>query len=224
MLVSDLIAKARELLVDPDKVRWTDNELMSWLDSAYQQVILHRPDANSSLITHTCVPGPLQTLDSKLNGPLLLAVKRNILTDANGNTSPGVPVRLVSITLADTLIDTWYAAPASSDGQVLEYMYDERTPRQFYVYPNATDKTKLELLVSTIPTPHSDVSESIAINNRYFGVLLDYVLYRAYLRDASTTHAKDLAITHLRSFADTLGIKLSVDNAITPIAITGAVQ
>ena len=221
MQVSEIITKIRELIIDPDAVRWTDVELMSWLHSGYNQIGIHRPDSHTSLLTHTCVAGPLQTLDPTLNGPLLLSVKRNILTDTNGVESPGTPVHLVSHELADALLDTWYQTSAASDGQVIEYMYDDRIQDKFYVYPNAKNTTKLEILVSTIPAEHTATTELIPINVRYIEPLIDYVAYRAYLRDADNTHSSDMANRYLQSFANTLGIKLTVEINTQPEAITG---
>jgi len=221
MQVLDFIKKVRELIIDPDGDRWSDDEIMSWLHSGYNQIGIHRPDSHTALITHVCSAGALQTLDPSLNGPLLLSVKRNILTDVNGNETSGTPVHLVSYELADSLIDTWYQTPAESDGQVIEYMYDDRIQDKFYVYPNATNTTKLEILVSTIPAEHTDTSELIPINVRYIEPLIDYVIYRAYLRDSDSTHSSEMANRYLQSFANTLGIKLSVETTTQPDAITG---
>ena len=222
MQVSEFIIKVREMLVDPDEVRWTDVEMMSWLDSGYGQLLTHRPDANAQLITHTCVAGPLQTIDPALNGPLLLDVTRNIKTIDTVEV-PGTPVHLVSLELADMLLDTWYTSPAASDSQVAEYMYDDRIPANFYVSPNATAETKLEIAISVIPSRHIAVTETIPVNLRYIEALVDYVAYRAYLRDSSNSHSKDMAKLFLQSFSSTLGIKLSIDNAAQPAAIKEAI-
>ena len=45
--VNTVIGKAQTILQDATGVRWPRAELIGWLNDAYRDVILARPDANS---------------------------------------------------------------------------------------------------------------------------------------------------------------------------------
>jgi hypothetical protein len=225
MLVSDFLGMAKEQLVDQGGVFWTEAEMLNYISLGYAAIITARPDANSILVTHDCVAGAIQEIPTTYDGAQLLAVRRNMIkTTVDGVTtySSGKIPRLISGDLADSIMPTWFTAPANADGQIDEYIYDDRTPNTFYVYPNATANTALELLLSVLPAKHVDpTTETIAINTRYISPLLDYVMFRAYIRDSKDTHSKQMADGYLQRFNSAMGTKVTVDAQVQPNALEG---
>lgn len=221
MTVEEFIHGARLSLVDDDGTHWSDEELIRYIDLGYSAIVAHRPDAHSKLIVLACEPGPMQIIPQEERGAMLLTVKRNLILVPDSDPEEyrsGRPPRLISGDLADNLMDSWYLASPSSDSQIDEYIYDDRLPDRFYVYPNATSNTRLELAISTLPNKHDpgDLSEAIQISPRYISALNHYVLFKAYTKDAQGAHSEKLAMLHLQSFNSAMGIKTQVDYHARP--------
>ncbi|CAB4196191.1 hypothetical protein UFOVP1298_69 [uncultured Caudovirales phage] len=208
MLASGIITRTRIILNDADGVRWLDAELIAWLNDAQRVIALVRPDASVSTSVVTMVTGTKQTIPT--DGLRLLDVVRNINADGSG----GRVVRNVDRDVMDTQNINWH-----SDTPVLvskNYIYDNRNPKYFYVYPPATTATQLEILYSKNPTDCVDATSTLGIPEIYADPLLNYVLYRAYAKDAEFAQNQQLSASYLQIFQGMLGIKTQKDAAYSP--------
>ena len=61
---SVLTAEATYLLGDPNNVRWTEAELLEWINDAQEALLAHRPEAFGVEDVHNLEAGSDQTLDS----------------------------------------------------------------------------------------------------------------------------------------------------------------
>lgn len=208
MLASDIISRARIVLNDADGVRWFDNELLAWISDGQRVIALVRPDSCVSNSTLTLVAGTKQTIPG--DGLRLLDVTRNI--DAGGNG--GRVVRHVDRDVLDTQNVNWH----SESGQltIKNFVYDNRDPKTFYVYPPATSSSKLEIIYSKNPTDVTTTGASIAVADIYADPLLNYVLYRAYSKDADFAQNASLSTSYFQIFGSMLGLKTSKDAAFSP--------
>jgi len=217
--VVDLIVRAQTLLQDEDSVRWTVAELQYWLNDAYKETIGLRPDANTQTAEYTCVAGPRQVLTGSFpNAIRLVEVVRNLATTSNKYS-----VRLTDRKSLDTQRRSWYADTPSASVEL--YMFDPRTPKQFLVYPPATTAARLEVIYSVLPAEHTlsdaqllnpTTSETIRIDDIFATALFDYMLYRAFSKDAEQTAMTQRAVAHYQAFQNALGIKQQVDAASQP--------
>jgi hypothetical protein len=217
--VVDLIVRAQTLLQDEDSVRWTVAELQYWLNDAYKETIGLRPDVNTQTSEYTCVAGPRQALTGSFpNAIRLVEVVRNLATTSNKTS-----VRLTDRKSLDTQRRSWYADTPSASVEM--YMFDPRTPKQFLVYPPATTAARLEVIYSVLPAEHtlSDAqllnpatAETIRIDDIFATALFDYMLYRAFSKDAEQTAMMQRAVAHYQAFQNALGIKQQVDAASQP--------
>lgn len=217
--VVDLIVRAQTLLQDEDSVRWTVAELQYWLNDAYKETIGLRPDVNTQAAEYTCVAGPRQVITSNFSNAIrLVEVVRNLAPTSNKSS-----IRLTDRKSLDTQRRSWYSDTPSVSIEM--YMFDPRTPKQFLVYPPATTAARLEVIYSVLPAEHtlSDAqllnpatAETIRIDDIFATALYDYMLYRAYSKDAEQTAMMQRAVAHYQAFQNALGTKQQVDAASQP--------
>jgi hypothetical protein len=206
-------------LQDEDSVRWTVAELQYWLNDAYKETIGLRPDANTQTAEYTCVAGPRQVLTGSFpNAIRLVEVVRNLAATSNKYS-----VRLTDRRSLDTQRRSWYSDTPSASVEM--YMFDPRTPKEFLVYPPASTVARLEVIYSVLPLEHtlSDAqllnpatAETIRIDDIFATALFDYMLYRAFSKDAEQTAMMTRAVAHYQAFQNALGIKQQVAAASQP--------
>lgn len=207
MLASDLIDRAGWQLQDRDHVRWTENELIAYINDAQKQVVLMRPDANSITESVPLAAGTRQALPA--GAVSLLAVTRNM--GADGNT-PGRSIRPTIRTVLDTETPDWHGQTGS---YVQHYIYDPANDRQtFYVYPAATGQ--IEIVYSSEPATITASTDTLDLGDQYIGAVLDWVLFRCYSKDAEYAGDPQKASGHLSNFYQTIGVKTEADLASNP--------
>jgi hypothetical protein len=217
--VVDLIVRAQTLLQDEDSVRWTVAELQYWLNDAYKETIGLRPDVNTQTAEYTCVAGPRQAITGSFSNAIrLVEVVRNLATTSNKSS-----IRLTDRKSLDTQRRSWYSDTPSASVEL--YMFDPRTPKEFLVYPPATTAARLEVIYSVLPADHTltaaqlinpATAETIRIDDIFATALFDYMLYRAFSKDAEQTAMMQRAVAHYQAFQNALGIKQQVDAASQP--------
>jgi hypothetical protein len=208
MLASEIIDRARIVLNDSDGIRWLDSEFFRWINDGQRSIALIRPDASVENTTVTLVAGSKQTLPS--NGLRLLDVIRNI----TGTNTGGRSVRHVDRDVLDTQNPSWHSE--AGQATIKNFAYDNRDPKNFYVYPPALSTAKLEVIYSKDPTDVSALSSPLSIPDIFADPLLNYVLYRAYSKDAEFAQNFQLSANYLNAFNGMLGIKTSKDAAFSP--------
>ncbi len=218
--VVELIDRAQTILQDTTSVRWPVLELQKWLNDAYREITLLRPDANSQTGTYTCVSGTRQVLTTGFSNALrLLDVTRNVAASSNKYA-----VRLVDRNTLDDQRRGWHNETASVNIQ--HYMFDPKLPKEFMVYPPATTAAQLEVVYSSVPAAHAlseanlapDSGDTTVINidDSYANAILDYILYRAYSKDAEYAANAQRAVAHYQAMQTSLGTKTASDGASQP--------
>jgi hypothetical protein len=220
MLVSAIVNRATQLLQDATNIRWPEAELVGWINDGQREVVLLRPDAsvtNAPMIL--LANSTRQTLPSV--GIRLLDVVRNMGTDG---MTPGNVVRFVTREVLDAQVPTWHTDVGQT--AIKHFCSDPRDPKHFYVYPrpHAVTVVQVEVLYSSAPAdcllPSVSSSAVISLDDIYGNALLDYVLYRAYSKDAEYAANKTRADSHYASFATSLGVKIKTDLATSPLAFS----
>lgn len=202
-----IIDKAEIILQDTTNVRWPENELLGWLNDAQREIVLQKPDSYAQNESMSLESGTKQTIPS--SGIQLLDVTRNMGTD--GSTAGNV-VRLIDRRILDDQNSDWHSE--SQSDSIQHYCFDDRDPKTFYVYPPADGTTQLEIVYSSAPTDVSAIEDTITLDDIYSNAILDYILYRAYQKDAGYAANNQRAITAYKSFLASLG-KLNSTEAMT---------
>lgn len=193
--VSQVISQVRDVLQDKDAVRWKDSEFLGWLSTGYAEIVEKKPQSNSTRHILACKAGTQQ--DLPVDGALLISVVRNESATAKA-------IRPIERAVLDSQNPNWHFDP--NNGDVSYYVYESQSPKVFYVYPQATAGQQISIQYAKIPQAHASVGEVIRLDDTYAGLLIDYLLYRAYAKDAAVGDA-NLANTYRDLFYTNLGLK-----------------
>lgn len=208
--IASLLVRAGDLLQDVTNIRWTEDELLRWLNDGQRAIVLERPEATAVNTPVLLVAGTKQTLPAL--GLRLLDLPRNM---GVGGATPGRAIRLVQREVLDAQIPYWHSSTASVP--VKHFMFDERNPRNYYVYPPVpvSPPAYAEAIYSTAPTDCT-LNGNLNLDDIYGNVILDYVLYRAYSKDAEYAANAQRAVACYQVFAAALGIKDAADMNASP--------
>lgn len=207
LTVGDLLVRARRILqeISDDGTRWTNIELVDWLNEAYATVVDLCPSAYSITAEMTCVAGTRQTIPEEAER--LIDVIRNTSADAGGAI-----ITRTSREAMNASRRRWHGEPQTNSLE--NFMFDDKDQRHFYVYPPATETATLEILYSRVPENHSaeeakvTSTERLRFSDTYAPILLDLVLARAFTKDAETAANAQRAQMHSQSATTALGLKM----------------
>lgn len=213
--VGEVIRRVKLILqeVTQNGTRWTNEELLGWLNESYQAIVAIKPDASSVNKVVDCVVGSRQELPA--DGHRLLDVVRNTAVGSNGYS-----VMKTSRNALDATRRGWHGETPSVT--IEQFVFDDHDPRHFYVYPPAAATAKLEIIYSSVPQPHANAqatassTEVIRLGDSFAPAIVDYILARAYSKDAE--HAANLqrAQMHSGSFVNMLGAEAQAGIVFSP--------
>ena len=219
---TDIINKAAIILQDVSNIRWPRTELLAWVSDGQRTIATLAPEAYTSTETVAPVEGTKQTLPT--NGTRLISVVRNVTSDSKGSSRA---VRLVDRAVLDAQYPDWHVAPKTTPEYTQNYVFDPRNPKVYYIYPphSGSASQKLEIIYAKMPlaitaetvtTGSSTVSTTLVIDEQYHDAIVDYVLYRAYLKDAEYTQNAERAQLHYQAFAAVVSGKPAIDATVEP--------
>lgn len=204
---NEIMQRVNKLLNDPGFTRWPKDELLNYLNDAQRAIVLRRPDSYTvDVDDFACVVGVKQSLP--VDALKLIDIPRN----ASGKAIRGPYNRQV----LDDNYDTWYAGKTATEVEL--YIYDERNPKTFYVYPGVVADINLTLVYSKAPpaidTAAHDSGEAIALDDVYVNAIIEWILYRAYMKDAEYAANPNKSQMHMNAFRSQLGEKSQADVAM----------
>ncbi len=219
--VTEVIGRVESILQDGG-TRWPRLELQNWLNEAYLSIVLLRPDANAVTVEFACQAGSRQQLITTLSDTVrLLGIVRNTAAESTKKV-----VRVIDRSVLDDQRPSWHTGPGSLNIQ--NYVYDPKHPKEFYVYPPAKMGAELEIVYVSTPgrhnltaeqlDPEAATTETIKIDDIYLSPITDWILYRAYSKDAELVANEQRAASSYQSFTTAIGAKTQTDAAVTPSA------
>lgn len=205
--IVDLIDRAETITQDKTSVRWPKQEWLNWYNDAILFVVNHRPDKSVKNVDFV-----VDNTDSKQALPAdalaLFTVTRNKVS--------GRPIRQLSRNQLDDQYNDWHM---HMDDDVDHYIYDERDPKNFYIYPRPTGANHVIEIIhpyapAAIVIADFDTDTTvIGVDDSFVNALLDFMLYRAYSKDADYAANAQRAVNHLQAAESSLGIKTQADSA-----------
>ncbi len=209
-VITDAVAAE---LQDPNHVRWGLPKLLGYVNAAQRAVALVRPDATATTAAVQLVAGTKQSLPA--GGQRLLKVVRNMGADG---ATPGRVIHKTDMSALDRFDPDWHLA-SKAKSAVLEYVYDDRVPKTFYVNPPvpASPAVHVELSHSATPTDVTDAGDQLSIDDIYEPALRHWALYLAYSLNVEQRNA-NRAATHYQGFFNVLGVKIRSDMMVSPNA------
>lgn len=199
---TSVLDNAETVLQDTANTRWARAELLAWLNDGQRAAVALKPELSTTTAAVLLTAGVTkQTIPT--TATRLLNVTRNM--GAAGST-PGAAIRVVDRASLDAFVPTWHA-DANAAGLIQHFIPDAGDPRTFYVYPKAPATAwYVEVVTSVPPADTNDSGWSIGIDDIYAPALLNYVLYRAYAKDAEAAASAQLATSYFAAFRAELGV------------------
>jgi len=190
-LVSTILTRVALILNDAAYTRWTTAELESWFNDGVRETVnLHR-NANEKNVVVALVAGVKQAM------PADAVVLIDVVGNVNADATAGKKIRPCLRQQMDTNFPKWQS---DSPSLVIDnLMYDISNRKVFYVYPPALPGAKVELVHSFYPTAVTATSE-IPLDAIFHTPLVDYILFRAYSKDAEVAQNAQLAASYLQLF------------------------
>lgn len=214
--VQSVIDRVQAILQDTTGIRWpVVSELVLFVNDAQREIALLKPDSSASNTTVTLATGTKQSIPT--DGNRLLRVVRN-MSAASGGTGKR-SIRLVSREILDSQTPDWHDPTVSGDAAhtniVKHYIYDESNPRNFYVYPGVSGSAYAEIVYSANPSTVNQ-SGNLSIPDIFANAVTDYVLFRAYTKDAEYAGNTQRASTHYNLFINSVTGKAQIDVITSP--------
>jgi len=164
------IATARGILNDPDAVRFSAVDLLSYANDALDQLVTLAPQLFLTEGEVTCVAGKtMQTLDFA-GTQALVSVRR---------VKNGKAITPADRATLDAFLPTWHTVASAA---AIHWSLVEGDPRRFLIYPPAPVGQVLDVTFIRIPEEYG-VGIDTGIPNTYSDAVADYIVYRAESRD-----------------------------------------
>lgn len=243
VLVKEVLSMVSTSLGDmnPQFTRWTESELVSWLNEAQRVIVKYLPFANVRLDAVKLQPGTRQNirllavdsvktgdgtpLTNAITGTVVQGVVRNMGSDGE---TPGRIIRLVERDLLDMSDPNWHTRSGES---ITQYVYDPRQPQAFYVTP-AVPKTKdvwveLDYVAdpALIEAPKEGLTlyaadgsnqTALSLGDKFSDDIVNYMMARAYMKDAEIMASASLMATHVNLFTASINAQSLTVLGINP--------
>jgi hypothetical protein len=194
----DLINRAANVLNDAGYTRWTNAEMFLWLTDGEREAVTINPSVYTKRATVTLAAGAVQTLSiSDYNR--LIEVTRNMAADG---VTPGQIIFSIDSRLQAALDPLWETATQS--GTIQQYMYEPDDRYVIRVSPPAVAGTKIELIYSAIPPAIASMTDTIVLPDVAGPALVDYILFRAFSKDAEFGDVPQMASGYHQLFEDAI--------------------
>lgn len=212
-LASAILDRAAVILQDTENVRWTVAELLKWLSDGQASIVQLKPDAGTVNTSVRLKAGARQELPAV--GISLVDIPRNMGLDG---ATPGDAVRMADREDMDANAPGWMTAAPSAT--VLNFVCNKADPLHFYIYPPqpGTGQGYVEMVYVAYPAAVEAITDAISLPDIYAPMLLDFVLYRAYQKDAEDAVNAQRSTTHMAAFLNMLGVQAK--SSITPALVT----
>lgn len=231
-LASEIMDRARTVILDKTSVRWPLAELCLWVNDAQREIAVLKPAALAKNVAIALQEGTLQALPSDFLG--LIRVVRNLSSPADAVPRIGSrPISVVSSDILDAQAPDWHDPVLTPyRKQARHYLYDEQDPLHFYVYPGndgtgvveavlVGNPKKIAPAVGADPGKLDSYAIPLEVADTYANAVTDYVLYRAYSKDANFAGNAQRAAAHYQLFVGSVGATTNQDMANSPNAPSG---
>lgn len=191
-----IIDDAARVLNDRDNMRWSREELYGWILLAKLKTCL---DVPFDLMTNTTLAATRSTSYQTVPGSSACSAF-SVVRSTNGT-----PIKRIDRKILDVQIPDWRA---SSGSVVKYYCYDPRNPMVFSVYPAPSSSLTFEVAYPAIDSTFDSQLDYSALNETKYSVpdkheamILEFVLFMAFLKDADYAVNTPEAIGHYEKYA-----------------------
>ena len=214
----DHIDEVRAIIHDENPTyRWSDVELIRYLNAGIRQTITLVPEANTIETVFDTLTSRVARQSLPSGGIKFIKASRNY---ANDGTTPQGVVRYAEKDALDTYDPDWeYDTTIKADGANFfeHYCHDSREPGVFYLYPPPTaDNKRIGIIHSAVPTAITLVGNDVPLADEYLNALVQYTVYRAMTKEARETIPDALRQELWQNYLTALGLKKEAEEAASP--------
>lgn len=215
----DIFDEAREIIHDTDAAnyRWTDAELLDYLNAGIRQIIVFLPEANTVETIEDTGTSRVARQVLPAGGIKFIRVGRNYADDG---TTPQGTVRYCEKDVLDTFDPDWeYDSAIKADGANFfeHFCHDAREPKVYYLYPPpAADNKRYAAVYSTVPTALTLVGDTFPLDDEYINGAVQYVVYRALTKESRQTIPSAFRNELWQNFLVALGMQRSATIEVGP--------
>lgn len=172
MKASAILTRASRKLIDETGITWPETELLDDLNAAQRDVVSLKPEAGTTSEMVQTVGGARQKLPDKAQ----------YLVDVLANKD-GHAITRVDRGMMDRFSPGWQGE--SADNRAQHYLFDDRDPSTFYLYPPRPIESpeEVEAVFVATPEPVADAEDPISLSDGYAEALFYGVMARALAKD-----------------------------------------
>ena len=214
--VQSIIDEVRRTIHDETVTfRWSDAELIDYVNAGIRQTIVILPEANTVETIEDTLTSRVARQSLPTGGIKFIKVARNYADD--GVTPQGV-VRFTEKDALDTFEPDWEYVSTKTDGANYfdHYCHDGREDDVYYVYPApAADNKRLAVVYSAIPTILTVVGDTIPLSDTYLNALVQYTVYRSLTKESRQTLPSAFRAELWQNYLTALGLKKEAEEDIS---------
>lgn len=221
--------------VDPQFDRWTQRELVTWLNEGQKAIAKYVPSSCSRVDAIKLAAGTKQSINKILAanvkpgdgsnavdvyGIALMSLIRNMGTDG---LTPGQAIRLVDRESLDSYTPGWHTETGDS---ISGYVYDPRTPQVFYITPGikagATRWAEIQYVANPAEIPvdgsygmDGNDTTTVTIDESNTDDLTNYILARAYAKDSESSNMQ-VSTMYGQTFVSSINAQATAITGVNP--------
>jgi hypothetical protein len=208
-----IIQRAQDVLQDSAGTRWGAPELVRHLNDGQREITRLRPDQVAWTYPITLGAGHIHMLSSSYQA---------LIDIPNNSTGKKLRITKVDMLQLDAVEPGWRGRAQTNE--VKHFMHDLRDPRVFQVYPPVLNGTQVDAVVAEYPTDvgvpsgaaFTTVSGNISLPDHWADALLNFVLFKAYSKDAEYGGNTQIAAGYLGLFNAAIGSQLQSTSTVAP--------
>jgi len=198
--VREIIDEAYVLLGDPERERWTVDQLVGFINEALCEILTYRPDEFTDVVELTLQPGRLQRLPREYRQFVSL----------EHNAGDDYPLQEVPEDLLRAFSRKRCVPRRSACYRVTSWSRNAANKKTFYVDPPVPDGMNPVVVATVVlppPVHHPDkLDECIGLDCAYRAQIVDWVMMRALEVDQESERQLAMSETYRRKFYTALGV------------------
>ena len=217
LTAANMLARVNNILQNTGSIRWSSSEQLEYLSDGQREIAMIRPSATATHANIQLVAGTEQSIPA--DGLRLFSVNRNMSGTA-ANATGARAISKVNLDVINSEEPSWHdstvTGKAAHGTVVKHYMFDDRDPRKFFVYPGVSGNAYAEVVYSKNPTALTSTSDTIQVDDMFVNALINFVLYRSYLKEGEFAANFQRAGSHYQLFTQALGLTAQADAGDLP--------
>ena len=219
LTAAKILARVNNILQNTGSIRWSSSEQLEYLSDGQREIAMIRPSATATHANIQLATGTEQSIPA--DGLRLFSVNRNMSGTAV-NATGARAISKVNLDVINSEEPSWHdstvTGKAAHGTVVKHYMFDDRDPRKFFVYPGVSGNAFIEVVYSKNPTSISAATDLIQVDDIFANPLMDFVTYKAYLKDAEAGGGLQKATAYFNAFQASLGTGFAQQESNAPQA------